>query len=100
MPRKYVSSALEKWDPAQAVCGLHLHVLPIPRECYENQFPNDCEELNLNKITYLFYGKYMQIEVIKNHRNLRRHVRSGKSHESAARTINYNAPIRLYFEHT
>ena len=47
-----------------------------------------------------FYGKYIEIETIRNNDSLKRSTRSKKMHASACRTINLTTPMGLSFEDT
>ena len=60
---------------------------------------NECIEYDLNKITHLFEGEDIIIEIPRNDDSLKLRVRSEKVHELAARTLGFSTPMGLAFEH-
>ena len=98
--RHTISNAIEKWLPLWGTFGSYISMLPMPRDYFAKELPNDCVLHNLPNVTHLFDGKDTIIECIRNNNDLKRRIWSDKVHDSACRTINFTTLMGFSFEHT
>ena len=98
--RTTVLNYVNKWLPRWAKYGEHLSILPIPRDYFSRERPDEMVLLGLIKNAFLFDGKDTLSETIRKDDPQRRRQNSSKMHASAYRWINFTSNAALSFEHS
>ena len=98
--RTTVLKYVNKWGPRWAKYGEHLSILPIPRDYFEREMPDEMVLLGLNKNAFLFDGKDTLSETIRKDDPQRRRQNSSKMNASAYRWLNFTSNAALSFEHS
>lgn len=98
--RTTVLKYMNEWAPRWAKYGEHLSILPIPRDYWAKELPDDLEEVGLMKNGFMLDGKDTQSETVHKDDGQRRRQHSSKMHSSSFCWINFVSNTALSFEHT
>lgn len=88
------------WAPRWAKFGEQLSILPIPRDYFMKEMPEEMRELGLVDNEFMTDGKDGLSETLRKDDPLRRRQNSSKMKASAFRFMNFTSNAGLSFEHT